>query len=64
LDQKPKEEKPEMIKLTQILKYSSPKQKLLVFFGILFSIGAGVAAPWAAIIMGKVIAIYNPKADE
>jgi hypothetical protein len=53
-----------MIKLTQILKYSSPKQKLLVFFGILFSIGAGVAAPWTAIIMGKVIAIYNPKADE
>jgi hypothetical protein len=53
-----------MIKLTQILKYSSPKQKLLVFFGIFFSICAGAAAPWVAIIMGKVITIYNPKADE
>jgi ABC-type multidrug transport system fused ATPase/permease subunit len=55
-----KPEKPEMIKLSEILKYSSRNQKILVYFGVLFSVCSGAAAPWFSIIMGRCVAIYNP----
>lgn len=50
-----------MIGLITIMKYSSTKDKALAIFGVLFSVLAGLVAPTVSIVMGELIAIYDPR---
>lgn len=50
-----------MIKFFKLFTYASRGEKLLVAFGIFFAIVAGAISPAVSIVMGKVIAIYDPK---
>ena len=52
--------RPEMIKLYQITRYSSPRDTFIMILGIVFAVCAGFAAPWIAVVSGNVIAIYSP----
>ena len=44
-----------------LYKYSSLYDRLYVKAGIFFSIGAGAVAPCYAIIVGKIVQIFNPE---
>ena len=58
---KPKEPKAEMISLFKVMKYSDTKDKLMALIGVLFSILAGLVTPSIALVMGELIAIYDPR---
>jgi hypothetical protein len=51
-----------MLRLSEVWKYASKKEKMVMYVGVLFSVLAGFTAPWIAIVMGEVISIYDPKA--
>lgn len=63
-DGKPKPPRPEMIKITKLLKYSSGRDKLIASIGVLFSIIAGLLSPAFAIVMGNGISIFDPTSSE
>lgn len=43
------------------MKYSSNKDRAIAIFGVLFSVLAGFVSPLIAIVMGELIAVYDPR---
>ena len=48
------------MKYFELYKYSPTWDKFVISCGILFSIAAGALAPTFAIVLGKLVEIYNP----
>ena len=48
------------VKYMDLYKYSSSYDRLYVMAGIFFSLAAGAVAPTYAIVVGKIVQIFNP----
>ena len=44
----------------ELYKYSTPTERLVVKLGIIFSLAGGMVLPTYAILVGKVVEIFNP----
>jgi ABC-type multidrug transport system fused ATPase/permease subunit len=53
-----------MLKFSQLMKYATPRQKVLCAFGVFFLITAGCVAPLVSLVMGEAITIYDPRATD
>jgi hypothetical protein len=51
-----------MIKFHELYKYCTPGEKAIAFLGCLSSVLAGATAPFVAVIMGNIIALFDPNA--
>lgn len=50
-----------MINLITLMKFFSTKDKLMALVGVICSVLAGLLLPSIAIVMGELIAIYDPR---
>ena len=44
-----------------LYKYSSPKEKCIVYLGLTFSVLGGASMPMHSIILGRVIMMFDPE---
>ena len=54
------QQKEEKIGFLELFKYSSCGQKSVVWLGLLSSVISGAASPTIAVVMGEIIAIFDP----
>ena len=45
----------------ELYKYSTPNERLVVILGIISSLAAGLVLPTYAILVGKVVEIFDPR---
>ena len=47
----------------QLYKYSPKWDKFVVRMGLIFSIGSGACSPMYAIIIGRIVELFDPQLD-